>query len=105
MEITSATSAICARHRLTIHHGTLPRCWTISFAKSMRQRFVDSVGAIRIAEGASRIFSAEHDADVIHSSALTNPSMADACVWQKVVRVFYSGAYFGSHPRVSQGRW
>ena len=76
--------------RLTIRHGTLPRRWTISFARSMTQQFIDSVGAVRVAEGASRTFSAEHDADVIHSSALINPSMADACVGQKVGRILDS---------------
>jgi GDP-D-mannose 3',5'-epimerase len=42
--------------------------------------------------GAGYIFTAEHDADVMHNSATVNLNMADACVRQKIGRIFYSSS-------------
>jgi nucleoside-diphosphate-sugar epimerase len=42
--------------------------------------------------GAGYIFTAEHDADVMHNSATINLNMADACIGHKVGRIFYSSS-------------
>lgn len=42
--------------------------------------------------GAGYIFTGEHDADVMHNSALINLNMAKLCVEKKVGRVFYSSS-------------
>jgi len=42
--------------------------------------------------GAGYLFTAEHDADVMRNSATINLSMTDACVGQKVGRIFYSSS-------------
>ena len=42
--------------------------------------------------GAGYIFTGEHDADVMHNSALINLNVAKACVKHKVGRVFYSSS-------------
>jgi len=42
--------------------------------------------------GAGYIFTGEHDADVMHNSALINLNMAKLCVEHKVKKVFYSSS-------------
>ena len=42
--------------------------------------------------GAGYIFTGEHDADVMHNSALVNLNVAYECVKQKVKRIFYSSS-------------
>lgn len=42
--------------------------------------------------GAGYIFTGEHDADVMHNSALVNLNVAHECVVKKVKKVFYSSS-------------
>src|ERR1700687_3301348 len=42
--------------------------------------------------GAGYIFTGEHDADVMHNSAIINLNLAEACVRRNVERVFYSSS-------------
>lgn len=42
--------------------------------------------------GAGYIFTGEHDADVMHNSAMINLNMADACHRRNIKRVFYSSS-------------
>ena len=42
--------------------------------------------------GAGYIFTGEHDADVMHNSALVNLNVAHECVKKKVKKVFYSSS-------------
>jgi GDP-D-mannose 3', 5'-epimerase len=42
--------------------------------------------------GAAYIFSGEHDADVMHNSALINLNVAHECVKKKIKKVFYSSS-------------
>jgi GDP-D-mannose 3', 5'-epimerase len=42
--------------------------------------------------GAGYIFTGEHDADVMHNSAMINLNMVDLCVKNKVTKVFYSSS-------------
>jgi len=42
--------------------------------------------------GAGYIFTGEHDADVMHNSALVNLNVAHECVAKKVKKVFYSSS-------------
>jgi len=42
--------------------------------------------------GAGFIFTGEHDADIMHNSAMINLNLAEQCVRKKVGRVFYSSS-------------
>jgi len=42
--------------------------------------------------GASYVFSKEHDADIMHNSALINLNVVEVCVRKKVKKIFYSSS-------------
>tara|TARA_B100000287_G_scaffold428110_1_gene478927 strand:+ start:1241 stop:2236 length:996 start_codon:yes stop_codon:yes gene_type:complete len=42
--------------------------------------------------GAGFVFTGEHDADIMHNSALVNLNVAHECVMKKVKRIFYSSS-------------
>ena len=49
--------------------------------------------------GAGYVFTGEHDADIMHNSALINLNVADQCVKKSVKRIFYSssGCMYPAH--------
>jgi GDP-D-mannose 3',5'-epimerase len=61
-------------------------------AEAIDQRFGELYQLAADMGGAGYIFTGEHDADVMHNSALINLNVLDACVRQGIRKVFYSSS-------------
>jgi GDP-D-mannose 3',5'-epimerase len=65
----------------------------VAFCRSVFDRRLDEVYQLAAdMGGAGYIFTGEHDADVMHNSAMINLSVLDACYRRNAGRIFYSSS-------------
>lgn len=79
--------------RLEVNNGNYPQPF-----KYLKQPFSKEIGFDEVYQlaadmgGAGYIFTGEHDADVMHNSAMINLNVAHECVKTKVGKLFYSSS-------------